>query len=202
MRKRYIPFLILCMALLLCACGREKDLGEWTVPQIESRPTAVPTAAPDYSQAGQPEKFVWNELAGFDMSSPGVAGEPETRKLSHAQCLSLFGGQFLPKTIFNESYGSYERMYLEQKQHDVLVDADGALAGNAYVEFRYLNKAWVEAGSITVMAELCDYDRVMEIYTTGSYPHIFCADGSRPALSKSYLNSFVLGKQGDTRYAQ
>ncbi len=203
MRKILSAIIIVCAVLVLCACGEEKELGKWTMPRIESRPTAVPTAAPEYSSVvSAPEKYVWNELEGFDMSMPGVEGKPQTLTVKHAESMELFGGQFIPKMIFTESYGSYEKKYLEQKDHDILADGNGALARNAYVEYRYLNKAWVEAGSITVMAELCDYPKVMDIYSARNYPHIYCAGGAVPELSRSYLDSFVLAKLGDTRYAQ
>ena len=205
--KRAVFFIILLLlALLLCGCGKEEpELGEWTLPTVEGAPTAQTAAA---SQSGgaaagsAPVKYVWNEALSVDMSDPGAADTAITRSLSHAETLSLFGGQFLPMTIFGESYGSYERRYLEQVQHGVLLDADGALAENAYVEYRYMNKAWVESRSITVMAERCSFERVQAIYDTRTYPHIRYAEGSVPQLSSYYLERFVLAKCGETRYAQ
>lgn len=198
-------FFILIAALLLCGCGKEpEELGEWTLPSVEGAPTVQTATA---SQSGTatgaaPVKYVWNEALSVDMSDPGAAVTAMPSSLSHAETLSLFGGQFLPMTIFGESYGNYERRYLEQVKHDVLCDESGALAENAYIEYRYMNKAWVESKSITVMAERCSFERVQEICNTRGYPHIRYAEGTVPQMSGYYLESFVLAKCGETRYAQ
>lgn len=148
------------------------------------------------------ERYVWNEAESVNMSDPGVSVSVTGAELTHAETLELFGGQFLPKTIFGDSYGSYERMYLEQKAHSVLLDESGELPENAYVEYRYLNKAWVEAGSITVYAELCTAERAQEIYYSSAYPHITYSGGAKPSLSSYYLQPFVLAKCDGVRWAQ
>lgn len=200
--KKTVLFLSLVLAaLLLCACGEKPPQGEWTMPVLESAPTAAPKDVQAWG-GSNPERYIWNEAQSFDMSDPGVTVTAYPKNISHSESLALFGGQFLPKTIFGESHGAYERMYLEQVSHDVLLDESGALAENAYVEYRYLNKAWVENKSISVMAELCSYDRVMEIYSSRLYPHIVCMDAAKPQMSGYYLSSFVLARCGGLRCAQ
>ncbi len=126
--------------MLLCGCGKkeEPDLGVWEMPKVDAAPTAQPKDVPSWG-GGSAEKYVWNEATGINMADPGVNRYIEPTNMSHAETLALFGGQFMPMTIFNESYGSYERMYLEQVRHDVLLEDDGSLAENSYIEYRYLN---------------------------------------------------------------
>lgn len=200
MKKLFL--FVLLLALLLSGCGQKTELEAWEMPTLDAAPTTEPTSLPAASSAQAAERYVWNEGTGFRMSDPGVSVPASQAELTHAETLALFGGQFLPKTIFNESYGSYERMYLEQTKHDVLLDGSGALPENAYVEYRYLNKAWVEAGSISVMAELCSYERALEIFSGRAYPHIGYPEDAKPQLSTYSLQNFVLTKIGDTRYAQ
>ena len=202
---RKITALLILVSILftlpLCACGKEEELGEWQMPEVDARPTTAPTAAPAFG-GGSTARYIWNEAVSINMSDPGVSAAATTKTLTHAETLALFGGQFLPKTIFNESYGAYSRMYLEQVKHEVLINADGGLAENAYVEYRYLNKDWVEAASITVCAELISYERVQEIYDTRAYPHISYPEGTNVQFSSYYLQSFVLTRIGDARCAQ
>lgn len=199
MKKLFVFVLLL---VLLAGCGEERTLEVWEMPQLDAAPTAEPTALPAASSVQSAERYVWNEGESFNMASPGVSVPASQKELTHAETLALFGGQFLPKTIFNESYGAYERMYLEQVKHDVLLDGSGELPENAYIEYRYLNKAWVEAGSISVMAELCSYERAQEIFNNGAYPHITYPGGAKPQLSTYSLQNFVLTKIGGERYAQ
>ncbi len=201
-RSLTILIFILALSLLLGGCGGEKELGEWQMPELEAAPTVQPTAMPVIGGSKPAENYVWNEGEKLNMSDPGVGVPASQKELTHAETLALFGGQFLPKTIFDERYGAYERMYLEQVKHNVLLDGAGALPENAYVEYRYLNKAWVEAGSITVMAELCSYERAQELFSSGVYPHMSYAEGTKPVMSSYYLNQFILTKIGETRYAQ
>lgn len=201
-RSLMILMFILALALLLGGCGGERELGEWQMPELEAAPTVQPTARPVMGETKPAENYVWNEGESLNMSDPGVGVPASQKELTHAETLALFGGQFLPKTIFDERYGAYERMYLEQVRHNVLLDGAGALPENAYVEYRYLNKAWVEAGSITVMAELCSYERVQELFYSGAYPHMSYAEGTKPVMSSCYFDSFILTKIGETRYAQ
>lgn len=197
-----ITAIILLAAMLLCACGKEeKELGEWQMPEVDARPTTQPTAAPAFG-GGSTARYNWNEGVDFNMAEPAVTVPTTTEKLTHAETLKLFGGQFMPATIFNESYGAYQRMYFEQVKHEVMLDSDGKLAENAYVEFRFLNKDWVEASSITVYAELCGYEKVQEIYSSRAYPHLSYAEDETPQLSSYYLQNFILTKIGDKRYAQ
>lgn len=193
--------IIIAIAVLLAGCGREEELGEWTMPAVDAAPTPVSTAAPAFG-GGSTAKYIWNDGVDFNMSKPGVTAPTVTQTLTHAEVLALFGGQFLPKTIFNESYGAYQRMYLEQIKHDVMLDAGGQLAENAYVELRYLVKDWVEASSITVYAELVSPDTAQAIYSSRCYPHLSYAEDALPKMSSYYLQPFVLTKTGDTRYAQ
>ena len=201
MKRRLRILMCLLAALLLAGCG-EREMGEWQMPELEAAPTAQPTAMPVIGETKPVENYIWNEGESLNMSDPGVGVPASQKELTHAETLELFGGQFLPKTIFDERYGAYERMYLEQVRHTVLLDGSGALPENAYVEYRYLNKAWVEAGSITVMAELCSYERAQELFYAGVYPHMRYAEGVRPVMSSYYLDNFILTKIGETRYAQ
>lgn len=201
---RKITAAMLLLSVLLCGCaGKGGELEPWTAPAIEAAPTPTPKAAVGYSgESLPPESYIWNEAVSFNMSDPGVQVAAEQETFNHSGSFEVFGGQFLPKTIFNESYSPYSRLYLEQIQHQILLDAYGQLPPNAYVEYRYLNKAWVESKSITVMAELCSYEQVMDVYARKLYPHISYGEGVTPQTSVYYLQSFVLSKIGDTRYAQ
>ena len=201
--RRIIAWVLLA-ALLLCGCsaGGGKRLEEWTVPEIETAPTVAPTARPAGGGGLQPELYVWNEALSFNMSDPGVTVETTAQICSHGESVALFGGRFLPDTIFAESYVGYSKQYLRQTEHQILIDASGALAENSYVEYQYVPADWNEKNGITVLAELCGYDKVMSICSDRQYPHIAYAQGAAPALSAYYLDEFVLAKLGTVRYAQ
>ena len=202
--KKLVALFILT-ALLLCGCsgkgGSENE--PWVLPTIEPAPTVPPTPAPAWTDNGlAPEQYVWNEAASVNMSDPGVGEGAVPGELSHEASFGLFGGQFLPDLIFNESYAKYGRLRLQKSGHQVLLDGSGQLAENAYVEYKYLPKNGSEGRSLTVMAELCGYDRVMELYSRTACPHIFYPEGVAPQSSVYYLNYFTLAKVGETRYAQ
>ena len=59
-----------------------------------------------------------------------------------------------------------------------------------------------ETRGLTVMAELCSYDAVSDMYFQRIYPHISYPEQAKPQLSKYYLDSFVLARFGDVRLAQ
>lgn len=197
MKKIILP-LLLC--LLLCACA--KELEPWEMPQVDAAPTAAPTAAPSFSSGSGPEKYIWNEALSFNMASPGVTGDRVQQELSHSKSLQLFGQRLLPEAIFTESHSQYTPRTLQKARHSVLVDSEGALMENAYVEYVYLPKNGNEKRSITVMAELCSHDALLQIHQRSLTPHTVFEEGVAPAVSSYYLEDFLLFKVGDTRYAQ
>lgn len=202
--KRTIALLIIT-ALLLCGCASDSaGTGEdWVLPTIEPAPTAAATPSPSGVENGlQPEQYIWNEAAAFNMSDPGVdaAGLPQT--VSHSGSFDLFGGQFLPDSVFYESYALYDKLSLQKSEHQVLTYDNGELAENAYVEYIYMPSSRNESKSLTVMAELCGYDEVLQIYAQSLYPHVTYPDGLRPDNSVYYLSYFVLERVGEVRYAQ
>lgn len=197
MKKIILP-LLLC--LLLCACARE--LEPWEMPQVDAAPTSAPTAAPSFSSGSGPEKYIWNEALGFNMTSPGVTGDRVQQELSHSKSLQLFGQDLLPGAIFTESHSQYAPRTLQKAQHTVLLDSEGALMENAYVEYVYLPKNGNEKRSVTVMAELCSHETLLQIHRQSLAPHAVFAQGVVPAASSYYLEDFLLFKVGNTRYAQ
>jgi hypothetical protein len=199
MKKLIIP--LLAAAMLLTACG-EKDLGTWEMPAVDAAPTTEPTQAPTFGSYSGPESYVWNEALSFDMADPGVGEYVTPTELSHSKSLELFGESFLPSTIFSESYSQYTYRSLQKTEHQVLLDSKGELMANAYVEYSYLTKSKNEKLAITVMAELCDHDTVVSIYNGKLTPHVTFEDGVKPKMSSYYLNSFLLFRVGDQRYAQ
>lgn len=198
MKKIILPLLLIC--LLFCACSRE--LEPWEMPQVDAAPTAAPTAAPSLSSGSGPEKYVWNEALSFSMASPGVTGDRVQQELSHSKSLLLFGQSLLPDAIFTESHSQYTPRSLQKAQHTVLVDSEGALMENAYVEYVYLPKNGNMKRSITVMAELCIHETLLQIQQRSLTPHTVFGEGVVPAVSSYYLDDFLLFKVGDTRYAQ
>ena len=198
MKKIILPLLLMC--LLLCACSRE--LEPWEMPQVDAAPTAAPTAAPSFNAGSGPEKYVWNEALSFNIASPGVTGERIQQELSHSKSLQLFGQSLLPEAIFTESHSQYIPRYLQKAQHAVLVDSEGALMENAYVEYLYLPKNGNEKRGITVMAELCSHETLLQIQQRSLTPHTVFEAGVVPAVSSYYLDDFLLFKVGDVRYAQ
>lgn len=197
MKKIILP-LLLC--LLLCACSRE--LEPWEMPQVDAAPTAAPTMAPSFSSGSGPENYVWNEALSFNMASPGVTGERVQQELSHSKSLLLFGQSLLPDSLFTESRSPYTPRSLQRSQHAVLVDSEGALMENAYVEYVYLPKNGNEKRSITVMAELCSHETLLQIQQRRLTPHTTFGEGVVPAGSSYYLDNFLLFKVGELRYAQ
>lgn len=204
MRNKIALLLAVLMlaSALLCGCGEEKTLEPWTMPAVDAKPTVEPTPVPTYG-GGSPEEYIWNEAESFDMSDPGAAPESIQETVSHNDCLALFPYNFLPTALFTESYSAYQRLNRQKTNHDVLRDPnDGGLAEHSYAEFVYLPSGRDETRGLTVMAELCSYDAVNEIYFQRSYPHISYPEQAKPQLSKYYLDSFVLARFGDVRLAQ
>lgn len=196
MKKLVIPLLLI--ALTLSAC---RDLDAWEMPQVDAAPTSPPTTVPAYSTSS-PVNYVWNEALAFNMSDPGVTGERIEQELSHSASLALFPSDLLPEAIFTESRSQYDPLRLQKSKHSVLVDANGGLAEHAYVEYVYLPKNGNEKRGLTVMAELCSHDTLTEIYQQRLYPHVSYAQDVLPQASSYYLESFMLIKVGDLRYAQ
>lgn len=196
MKRIIIPLLL--AVCLLSGCG---DTGPWEMPQVDSAPTPTPTSAPVFSTSS-PENYIWNDILSFNMSDPGVSGERFEQELSHSESLKLFGAEFLPGSIFTESRSQYKPLSLKKTSHQVILDSQGALQENAYVEYVYLPSNGNESKGITVMAELCSYDTLAKIYNFQLVPHVAFPQGSSPRPSSYYLSSFLLMKLGDVRYAQ
>jgi len=194
-----LVILLLLAALLLSACGR--DLEPWELPQVDAAPTPQPMAVPSY-QPGSPVNYLWNEAVSFDMADPGVSGDRVEQELSHAESLALFPSGSLPEAIFTESHSKYAPLRLQKAKHSVLLDAEGALLENAYVEYHYLPKGKDEAKGLTVMAELCSHDTLLEISNLRCTPHIRFAQDSSPQFSSYYLDRFLLFRLGELRCAQ
>lgn len=174
MRNKIALLLAVLMlaSALLCGCGEEKTLEPWTMPAVDAKPTEEPTPVPTYG-GGSPEEYIWNEAESFNMSDPGAAPESVQETLSHNDCLALFPYNFLPTALFTESYSAYQRLNRQKTNHDVLRDPnDGGLAEHSYVEFVYLPSGRDETRGLTVMAELCSYDAVSDMYFQRIYPHI------------------------------
>lgn len=193
-----LPLLLICVLLSACA----KELEPWEMPQVDAAPTAAPTAAPSFSAGSGPAKYVWNEALSFSMASPGVTGERIQQELSHSKSLQLFGQSLLPEAIFTESHSQYAPRTLQKAQHTVLLDSEGALTENAYVEYVYLPKNGNAKRSVTVMAELCSHETLLQIQQRSLTPHTVFGEGLVPALSSYYLDNFLLFKVGEVRYAQ
>lgn len=196
MKKIIIPLLL--AVCLLSGCG---DTGPWEMPQVDAAPTPEPTPAPVFSSAS-PETYIWNEILSFNMSDPGVSGERFEQELSHKESLALFGADFLPEAIFTESRSPYKPLNLKKTSHQVILDGEGQLQENAYVEYVYLPSNGNEKLGLTVMAELCSHETLSKIYSQQLTPHASFAQGVSPKASSYYLNDFMLMKQGGTRYAQ
>lgn len=195
----------LLLALLLAipafaGCGKEEELGPWTMPQVDTKPTPVPTAAPAFG-GGNPESYRWNEAEFLNMSLPGADPASVQQSFTHKQTLALFPYNFLPAAIFGESYSAYEKLSLQKTQHQVMLDAAGQLAEHSYVEFVYLPKGGKPEEGLYVMAELCSYEEAGAIYA-GDYPHLILAEAERPQRSVYYLREFVLAHVGEQRVAQ
>ena len=202
MKKQTALLLALALLLSLCltGCREEKELEPWTMPQVDTKPTPVPTAAPAFG-GGNPESYLWNEAEFLNMSLPGADPASTQQRCTHRQTLALFPYNFLPAAIFSESYSPYEKLTLRKTEHEVMLDAAGALAEHAYVEFQYLPKSAKAEEGLYVMAELCSYEAAKEIYA-GSYPHLILPEGTRLQRSVSYLREFVLVRVGEQRAAQ
>lgn len=195
--------LIICLGLL-CACGGKtsEELGEWSLPTVDSKPTVQPTALPSFG-SGSPEEYVWNEAVYFSMSNPGVYQEAVTKRLKHDNAMALFPYTFLPDVMLRESYNGYDRLRIMKEPHDAILAADTLeLADNAYIEIHYVPDSYDDDYSLTVCAELCSYESSRALYEQLLYPHISYADGSKPVESSYYLNRFVLAKYGEKRIAQ
>lgn len=200
--KKLLICLILIAALCLCACGREEEpLGVWEVPEIEYAPT-TPTPTPIVQGGAKEPVIIWNEANEINMSHPGVQIEAEEKTLSHKQSLLLFPWSFLPETLFPAYDSPYETMSLQKSEHSVLLDENGALAENAYVQYSYLDKDKNELSAISVCAELISRQRQIDIYEHSSYPHVFYPEGKTLYLSRFGLDSFVVGRCGTLRFTQ
>lgn len=195
MKKRIAALLALLLLFTLAGCRREEELEPWTMPAVDTKPTPVPTAAPSFG-VSNPERIVWNEAAYLNMDQPG--GDMQT--LTHRQTAALYPYNFLPASIFGESYAAYDKLSLKKTEHQVLLDGTGALAEHAWVEFVYLPKSLKPEEGLYVMAELCSYDAAYEIYS-GVYPHVLMPAGERMRSSSSYLRDFVLFRVGQQRAA-
>ncbi len=199
--KQWIAcLLILLLCLPLCACREEEELGPWTMPAVDSKPTPEPSAAPAFG-GGTPERYVWNEAEFLNMNDPGAPAESRQERFTHRQCTSLFPYNFLPSAVFSESYSAYEKLTLRKTEHEVMLDENGALAEHAFVEYQYLPKSGKADEGLYVMAELCSYDQALAVYN-GSYPHLKLPEGEQLRLSTYYLRDFVLIRVGEQRAAQ
>ena len=202
--KKYtrLMALMLLMVLLLSACGKKEELGEWEMPVVDSKPTVAPTAIPSFG-GGSPETYVWNEAVWFNMADPGVAEDAVQDKYGPNDTAALFPYNFLPASIFGESYSSYDKISFRKTNHEVMLNpVDNSLAENSYVEFVYAPKSGKESESLFVMAELLSYEQSLKIYNEKTYPHMGYENGVRPSLSRYYLKDFVLAKYGEQRLAQ
>ena len=202
--KRYTRLIALMLIAVLClsACGRKEELGEWEMPVVDSKPTVQPTAIPSFG-GGSPETYVWNEAEYFNMADPGAAPESLQEKYGPKDTAAMFPYNFLPATIFSESYSKYEKLSLKKTNHELMLDpVDKSLAQGAYVEFVYTTKSGKESQNLYVMAELLSYEQAEQIYNQKVYPHMSYFDGARPQPSRHYLKDFVLAKCGQQRLAQ
>ena len=200
--KQMIALLLalLLTSLALVGCGKEEELEPWTMPQVDVKPTPVPTAAPAFG-GGNPESYRWNEAEFLNMGVPGADPGSVQQSFTHRQTLALFPYNFLPASIFGESYAKYEKLSLQKTQHEVMLDAAGQLAEHAYVEFVYLPKSGKAEEGLYVMAELCSYGAALEI-DSGVYPHLILPEEGRLQRSTYYLREFVLAHVGEQRAAQ
>mgnify|MGYP007070294880 CR=1 FL=1 len=200
--KRMIALLLtLCLLCpLLTACGKETELEPWEMPTVDTKPTPVPTVAPAFG-GGSPERYVWNEAALLLMNNPGAAPTSRQETYTHKQCAALFPYNFLPATVFGESYAGYERLSLKKTDHSVLLDENGQLAEHSYIEYQYLPKSGKEDEGLYVMAELCSLEAAQEIYN-GLYPHLLMPQGEKLRTSTYYLKDFVLAKIEEQRIGQ
>ncbi len=202
--KKYTGLIALMLIIALClsACGKEEELGQWEMPVVDSKPTVAPTAIPSIG-GGNPETYVWNEAEYFSMADPGAAPESIQEKYGPNDTMGLFPYNFMPASIFSESYSKYQKLSLKKTNHEVMLDpTDNSLARNAYVEFVFAPKSGSESQSLYVMAELLSYEQAEKIYNEKVYPHVSYADGARPQHSRYYLRDFVLLKCGGQRLAQ
>ena len=199
--KSLIALMLLC-CLALSACGKEEELGAWEMPTVDAKPTAAPAAVPSYG-GGSPEIYVWNDAVYFNMADPGVSPEAVQDKYGPNDTKGLFPYNFLPASIFGESYSNYDKLSFKKANHEVMLDpVDNSLAANSYVEFVYAPKSGKETESLYVLAELLSYEQTATIYNEKVYPHISYAESARPAHSRYYLKDFVLAKYGEQRVAQ
>jgi len=202
--KRYkslIALMLLC-CLALTACGKEEELGVWEMPVVDSKPTVAPTAVPSFG-GGSPETYVWNEAVYFSMADPGVSEDAVQDKYGPNDTKALFPYNFLPASIFGESYSNYDQLSFRKTNHEVMLNpVDKSLAENSYVEFVYGPKSFKDSETLYVYAELLSYEQTQKIYNEKVYPHFAYADGARPVHSRYYLKDFVLAKYGEQRLAQ
>lgn len=202
--KRYTRLiaLMLIAVLALSGCGKKEELGAWEMPVVDSKPTVAPTAMPSFG-GGSPETYVWNEAEFFNMADPGAAPESLQEKYGPKDTSALFPYNFLPASIFGESYSSYDKLSFRKTNHEVMLNPeDESLAENSYVEFVYGPKSYKDSETLYVYAELLSYEQTEKIYNEKVYPHISYVDSARPQYSRNYLKDFVLAKCGEQRIAQ
>ena len=201
--RKFLIILLSLLSCLLCACSYKQEpvLEAWQVPEIETAPVA-PTPTPFVPSGGKTLNIIWNEADSINMSDPGVQGNPEEKQLSFSKSLALFPWDFLPYELFGSKEG-YPLLRVEQIPHGVLLDENGQLLENAYVQFRFLPKDGNEAQGVTVMAELVSRERQIAMYdSTLAYPHLRYDEGVQPLPSRYGLDSFLLSRCGQYRYAQ
>ena len=202
--KRYksLIALSLLICLVLSACGKKEELGEWEMPTVDSKPTVAPTAMPSFG-GGSPENYYWNEAVYFNMADPGVAEDAVQDKYGPNDTKGLFPYNFLPASIFSESYSNYDKLSFKKTNHEVMLNpADKSLAENSYVEFVYSPKSGKDSESLYVYAQLLSYEQSRTVYDEKTYPHIAYAEGARAVHSRYYLKDFVLARYGEQRIAQ
>ena len=202
--KRYksLIALMLLLCLLLSGCGKKEELGAWEMPTVDSKSTVAPTAIPSFG-GGSPETYVWNELEYFSMTDPGADPESLQEKYGPKDTAALFPYNFLPATIFSESYSNYKKLTLQKTNHEVMLNPlDGSLAENSYVEYVYAPQNGKDSQSLYVYAELLSFEQAEKVYNEKLYPHTSYAEGARPQHSRYYLKDFVLAKCGQQRVAQ
>jgi len=120
-KYRVLVALMLLCSLALTACGKEEELGAWEMPAVDAKPTVAPTAIPSFG-GGSPETYVWNDAVYFSMAAPGVSADAVQEKYGPNDTKALFPYNFLPATIFGESYSSYNKLSFRKTNHEVMLN--------------------------------------------------------------------------------
>ena len=145
MRKLLVLLLALLLALSAAACGKEEELEPWTMPEVDTKPTPVRTPVPTFG-GGNPESFVWNEVEFLNMALPGADPASRQEKHTHKQALALFPYNFLPASIFGESYAKYEKLTLKKTEHEVMLDEAGQLPESE--EDKLMHETYLRIGKV------------------------------------------------------